>query len=443
MSFLDLIIKKRDGESLSDDELRHFIKVVIGQVDKPSSDLSCQIGAMLMAIYKSGMNDRETSTLTKLMTESGKVLKWKNEWGGITVDKHSTGGVGDKVSHVLVPVLAATGLKVPMITGRSLDFTGGTLDKLESIPNFQAHLTVEEMEKCLEEVGACIVGQTKDFVPADKILYHSRDITGTVNDISLIAGSIVSKKLSEGISALVLDVKTGNAAFCATENRARELASKMVEVASLNGIKTTAFLTAMDAPIGKMIGNSLEIIETVESLSGNCPDDLKELVEVFGGELLFLTSKCTDREKGRIMVKKVMNDGTALDKFRQILVHQGVSEEVSKKLIKDPRSVLPKTTNVTPLIYKGTPGIVVGINALLLAKVGKREERKQGKLNYGVGLELLVHIGSEIKSGDVWLKFHHEGNLPQSEIKVIQSSLEVGSKVPKRKMVLDTISQIV
>lgn len=440
-----IIEKKRDGKKLSKEELIYFINKVVEKERKTQNgervdNLSSQIGAMLMAIYFSGMDDEETATLTELMLNSGKVFKWRNEWKDIVVDKHSTGGVGDKISHVLVPVLAACGLKIPMITGRSLDFTGGTLDKLESIPGFNATLTPQNMEEALEKVGACIIGQTTELVPADKILYHCRDITATVNNISLITGSIVSKKLSEGLSAIVFDVKTGKSAFCETEEVAEKLASLMVNVASSNGVKATAFLTKMDAPIGKMIGNSLEIIETVQCLSGKAPPDIQELVEVFGSELLILSKMCKNQAEAQTLIRKVINNGTALDKFYQILVHQGVSEDTAKLCIHNPVAALPKTECVTEFAYSGNAGVITGIDGKKLAKLGKEEERRDGNLNYAVGIELMLHLGDFIKEGDVWIKMHHEHPLSIDFSAKIQSSLTVGKSFQKSSMILKKIT---
>ncbi|XP_067125227.1 thymidine phosphorylase-like [Centruroides vittatus] len=442
-----IIEKKRDGGKLTTEELHHFIEKVVEKERKVQNgerveDLSGQIGAMLMAIYFSGLDDGETATLTKLMVNSGKVFKWKDEWRDITVDKHSTGGVGDKISHVLVPVLAACGLKLPMITGRSLDFTGGTLDKLESIPNFNASLAAEEVERALEDIGACIIGQTLESVPADKVLYHYRDITGTVNNVSLITGSVVSKKLSEGLSALVFDVKTGKSAFCETEDAAEELASSMVNVASSNGVKVTAFLTRMEAPIGKMIGNSLEIIETVQCLNGNSLYDIQELVEVFGSELLVLSKRCRNEDEAKILIRRALTDGSALEKFYQILVHQGVDKDVARKCVENPSSVLPNTKHVTEFKYNGSAGVVIGIDGKKLAKLCKKEERRDGYLNYGVGIELTLHLGDSIKEGVTWMKMHHEHPLSDEVYSQVQSSLAVGESFHKSSMILKKISSV-
>eukprot|EP00795_Rhopilema_esculentum_P005197 gene5197-332_t len=280
LRYPDLIGIKRDGGNLSPDQIAHFIRgIVEGNVH------GSQLGAMLMAIYLKGMNHDETIGLTHSMLNSGEIFSWPDEWKHLVVDKHSTGGVGDKVSLPLAPALAACGLKVPMISGRSLGFTGGTLDKLESIPGFRTSLTKDEIINIVKEVGCCIVGQTESIVPADKILYSIRDITGTVACIPLVASSIISKKAAEKPKALVLDVKCGNGCFNKTKEVADALAKAMVLASNGLGIQTTAFITEMDNPIGRAIGNSVEVAESLECLHGKGPKDLKELICMQGRKI--------------------------------------------------------------------------------------------------------------------------------------------------------------
>ncbi|XP_059842950.1 thymidine phosphorylase isoform X3 [Hypanus sabinus] len=277
INILEMIRKKRDKQSLSAEEIYYFVQSVTKQTIE-----ECQIGAMLMAIRLQGMTQEETVNLTQEMKTSGVVLEWPKEWSSIVVDKHSTGGVGDKVSIVLAPALAACGCKVPMVSGRGLEHTGGTLDKLESIPGFNINKSPEEVKQILAAVGCCIVGQTPDLVPADKKMYAIRDVTSTVDSLPLIAGSIISKKGAESLAALILDVKFGEGALYKDINRARELAQYLVNVGNCLGIQTAAALSKMDNPIGRCIGNSLEVMESIECLKGKGPKDLEELVTCLG-----------------------------------------------------------------------------------------------------------------------------------------------------------------
>ncbi|KAI3366454.1 hypothetical protein L3Q82_000470 [Scortum barcoo] len=284
MSIPDLINKKKNGVALSEEEVKTFIRAV---TNKTIQD--CQIGAMLMAIWQKGMidNEIEIEYLTREMMSSGEIMSWPKEWAGLVVDKHSTGGVGDKVSLVLAPALAACGCKVPMISGRGLAHTGGTLDKLESIPGFNISQSAAQIREILGSVGCCIVGQTESLVPADRILYALRDVTSTVDSPPLIAGSIISKKGAESLSALVLDVKFGRAALYKDLQSAKDLAQLLVKVGNALGIRTGAALSRMDGVIGRCVGNSLEVMESLETLKGRGPDDLMELVTTLGDDTTF------------------------------------------------------------------------------------------------------------------------------------------------------------
>ncbi|NXQ63083.1 TYPH phosphorylase, partial [Anthoscopus minutus] len=272
-----LIRKKRDGERLEDAEIRNFVRGVTEGTAQQG-----QIGAMLMAIRLRGMDAAETLALTQAMASSGRTLAWPPAWHGLLVDKHSTGGVGDKVSLALAPALAACGCKVPMISGRGLGHTGGTLDKLEAVPGFRVSQSPEEMRHILARVGCCIVGQSAELVPADRVLYGLRDVTATVDSLPLITASILSKKAAERLSALVLDVKFGEAALYPTQESARELARSLVEVGAHLGIRTAALLTRMEQPLGRAVGNALEVLEALECLGGGGPRDLRHLVTALG-----------------------------------------------------------------------------------------------------------------------------------------------------------------
>ncbi|XP_008571982.1 PREDICTED: thymidine phosphorylase [Galeopterus variegatus] len=290
----ELIRLKRDGGRLSEGDIRDFVRAVVDGTAQ-----GAQIGAMLMAIRLQGMDLEETSALTQALAKSGQQLEWPEAWHPQLVDKHSTGGVGDKVSLVLAPALAACGCKVPMISGRGLGHTGGTLDKLESIPGFSVIQSPEQMQVLLEQVGCCIVGQSEKLVPADGILYAARDVTATVDSLPLITASILSKKVVEGLSALVVDVKFGGAAVFPNQEQARELARALVGVGAGLGLRVAAALTAMDNPLGRNVGHTLEVEEALLCMDGAGPPDLRDLVTRLGGALLWLSGQTQKRSNPR------------------------------------------------------------------------------------------------------------------------------------------------
>ncbi|CAI9582632.1 unnamed protein product [Staurois parvus] len=305
-----------------------------------------------MAIRLCGMNSEETMTLTKEMVASGCVLTWPEEWRGLLVDKHSTGGVGDKVSLPLAPALAACGCKVPMISGRGLGHTGGTLDKLESVPGFSSRHSPEQMLEILHSVGCCIVGQSENLVPADKILYEMRDVTATVDSLPLITASVMSKKVAESLSALILDVKFGEAAQSPTIEDARRLAHSLVSVGVSLGIPTIALITNMDNPIGHCVGNSLEVIEALKCLEGKGPEDLRELVTRTGGYLLWLCGQAVSDSQGAEKIAKVLDDGSALQCFRKMMEAQGVQPDIARSL--NSNSNLGNASHIEELIVQTT-----------------------------------------------------------------------------------------
>ncbi|CAG0890748.1 unnamed protein product [Cyprideis torosa] len=346
-----IIGKKRDREELDDEDIQVFIQEFMAG---KTSDY--QLGALVMAFYLHGLTLPETISLTRAMTNSGPLPPWPPQWRGRLADKHSTGGVGDKVSIPLVPILASLGLKVPMISGRSLGFTGGTLNKLESIPGFRVDLSFEEMRHALETAGGCIVGQTEALVPADKAIYACRDQTGTVGSRSLIISSILSKKAAEGIDHLVLDVKFGRGSYQTTQEEAETLASELVEVGKGLGLRVTAFITRMTNPIGRSVGNSLEILESVQFLAGtHRAPDLQELVFQQGGELMVLAGICRHQKEAEEEISRVLNSGEALRTFQAVLECQGVSKDDARELcFGDPWQVLPRASNTKDLSFEGT-----------------------------------------------------------------------------------------
>ncbi|XP_044172521.1 thymidine phosphorylase-like [Acropora millepora] len=421
-----LIGQKRDGKELSEDEINQFVRCV---TSKPV--LEGQIGAMLMAIYLNGMTHEETVHLTKAMMTSGESLMWPTEWKGSVGDKHSTGGVGDKVSLPLAPALAVCGVKVPMISGRSLGHTGGTLDKLESIRGFQVDIDSKRIREIVQNVGCCIVGQTDAMVPADKVLYSMRDVTATVSSVPLISSSIISKKACENPTALVLDVKCGKAAFATTEKSAHDLAQSLVGTCSGLGIKAVVLITAMDAPLGSAIGNSVEVAEAISCLNGEGPQDLKELVCEEGGHLLYTLKKAESVKDGAKRIAYALESGHALRKFGEMLEAQGVQPQDAQKLCHpgaDPFKVLHLAKRKTELFAEKS-GIVKEIDALALAivtkELGAGRDEPEGSIDHGVGIVLCIRVGQFIEKSSKWVTVYHNGNLNDS----LKTSMEKAIKI--------------
>src|SRR3954454_19239771 len=313
MRAVDIILSKRDGRSLTRDEIRFFVDGVTA-----GSLPDYQASALLMAILLRGMTPDETAWLTDAMVHSG-VRVDLGDIPGVKVDKHSTGGVGDKTSLILAPLAAACGVPVPMMSGRGLGHTGGTLDKLEAIPGFRVDLSLDEMKAALTRVGCAMIGQTAEIAPADKKLYALRDVTGTVESIPLISASIMSKKIAEGIDALVLDVKTGSGAFMKTEADSRRLAESLVSIGNASGVRTEAIITAMEAPLGRAVGNALEIVECLDVLKGGGPSDLVEVSVELTIRMLVVGGVSPDRADAERRVRAAIASGAGLERFRQIV----------------------------------------------------------------------------------------------------------------------------
>ncbi|XP_069485586.1 thymidine phosphorylase isoform X2 [Ambystoma mexicanum] len=394
-------------------------------------------GAFLMAVRLRGMEPDETLLLTREMMSSGKILAWPEAWRGLVVDKHSTGGVGDKVSLPLTPALAVCGCKVPMISGRGLGHTGGTLDKLESVPGFNVSQGPEQMLKILEKVGCCIVGQTEELVPADKVLYSMRDITATVDSIPLITSSVMCKKAAESPSALVLDVKYGDAAFYKTLDSARELAQSLVATGNQLGISTAALITEMDCPIGQRIGNSLEVMESLECLKGRGPPDLRELVTWTGGYLLWMCGRAVNAKQGVEMIGRSLDDGSALRRFQAMLEAQGVDSGTAQTLCmgsNDYFKVLRPAKHREELKTQRA-GTVEKIHAmpiaLLLLEMGAGRSQPGQAINHSVGAELMVTIGQHVAEGTPWIRIHHDtAQLADRQKLSLQAALLLGDSAP-------------
>lgn len=391
---VELIRAKRDGGVLSADELRGFIA---GVTDGSLPDY--QVAAMLMAIFFRGLDDAELAAWADAMVRSGDVLDL-SAIPRAKIDKHSTGGVGDKISIPLAPAVAACGVAVPMVSGRGLGHTGGTLDKLESIPGFRVDLDTDRFAALVGELGVCLIGQTSRVAPADKRLYALRDVTGTVESIPLIASSIMSKKLAEGIDGLVLDVKVGAGAFMKDVATARSLCTAMRAIGAGAGKRVTCVLTDMNAPIGTAIGNALEIAESIECLRGGGPADTRELTVVLGAEMLVLGGVETDPVAAAARIGRALDDGSALEVFRKVVAAQGGDPAVCD----DPTRVLPQPRRKVPIVAPRGGHVErviadgIGMAALVLgAGRGKRDD----VIDPAVGLELAVRPGDRVAAGDL------------------------------------------
>lgn len=436
MSAVDIIKKKRGGEMLSDDEIHRFIA---GVTDGSFSDY--QATALLMAICIRGMDGRETATLTDAMVHSGVRLDL-SRFGQVAVDKHSTGGVGDKTSLVIAPAAAACGALVPMMSGRGLGHTGGTLDKLESIPGLRTRLTIDEMMVVLEQTGCALIGQTAEIAPADRKLYALRDVTGTVESMPLICSSIMSKKIAEGVGALVLDVKTGRGAFLRHFEQARELARAMVDTGTRSGVRTEALITNMDEPLGRAVGNALELTECIEVLKGGGPADLVELCEVLAARMLVLSGIGGNESAARIRVRNAIADGSALERFKAIVVAQGGDPRV----IDDP-SLLPAAAHRHAIVAPRS-GFVSALHADLIGRasvlLGAGRERVDSVIDPAVGFMLRRVAGDEVKAGDVVLEIHYNdgARLARAEALAREAIAIADAPPPPAGLVLDRIAAV-
>ena len=395
----------------------------------------------LKAVHMYGISPQDTITLTNEMMNSGSILTWE-EQPHLVVDKHSTGGVGDKMSLMLAPALAACGLKVPMLAGRGLGHTGGTIDKLESIPGFNCNLTPQQMQDIVQKIGCCIVAQNDAIAPADGLLYAIRDVTQTIDSIPLITASIISKKAAEGLHSLVLDVKCGTAAFMKTEQDAIELAKSMVAVASGLGIKCQAQITSMENPIGSHIGNSLEVIESVEILKGNGHSDTKKLVVLQGSALLLMSNIVENLNAGEAMIERVLNDGSALKKFGEMCIHQGVDAEIASRLCQDPLSVLPLSNNKIEIIAQHS-GYVNSIDSMALAEIARIHGAGRFSIEDiiipDVGYIIKKHIGEKIEDGQCWMEFYFSQQPKDSEIKQLSQSITISNHISDNQSRLITV----
>ena len=421
MNFVDLIIKKRDGGELSTEEIKYFVQ---GVTDGSIPDY--QVSSMLMAICLKSLNDRETADLTLAMTHSGRVLDL-SAIDGIKVDKHSTGGVADTTTLILAPLTASLSLKVIKMSGRGLGHTGGTLDKLESIPSFNISLTEQQAIAQVNSIGIAIMGQTADLAPADKRMYALRDVTGTVESIPLIAASIMSKKLAAGSDAIVLDVKYGSGAFMKNLDDARSLARTMVNIGNSLGRKTTALITPMDRPLGMYIGNSLEVIEAIEILKGNCEGRLKTVALELGAKMLVLGGIADNTDKALEMLNTNIHNKKGLDKFKELITAQGGNPTVCENY-----SLFPQTRESYTLVSPKS-GILTSINTTDIGRAsvaaGAGRTVKDAPIDLGAGIIMHVTTGDNIKTGDCIAEiFADTAEKCRSSAEILLSALDISDK---------------
>ena len=423
MSIDDTIRKKRDGLRLDAQEIRDFI-ISYAKGEIPDYVAS----AFLMAVFIRGMDDEETLWLTSAMMESGEILDL-SPIEGFKIDKHSTGGVGDKVSIILLPLVAACGLKIPMISGRGLGHTGGTIDKLEAIPGFRTRLSVEEFVKNVDEIGAAVMVQSERLVPADMKLYAMRDVTGTVESIPLIASSIMSKKIAEGIDGLVLDIKVGSGAFMKNDHEAEVLAEAMIDIGRKMGKKVAVVVTDMNQPLGNAVGNAVEVKEAIAALEGDGPADLMKVVFLLGEQMLLLAEVAETPEVARRILGKCLSSGQALEKFREIVERQGGDANCI-----DDTNLLEVAEERTP-IKSQENGYVQGIDTYAIGsacvELGGGRKTVDQEVDRSVGLILNKKIGDAVEKGETLLSVRCDD---VSEVERVSPLVERAYKIGRRRV---------
>jgi pyrimidine-nucleoside phosphorylase len=433
MRTVDLIHRKRGGEELAPEEIAFLVN---GYTSGDIPDY--QMSAFLMAVFFSGMTDREVSALTDCMMQSGAVLDL-SDIPGVKVDKHSTGGVGDKTSLVVAPIAAAAGVVVPMISGRSLGHTGGTLDKLEAIPGFRTDLTLDEFRAQLKTHGLCFIGQTEEIAPADKRLYALRDVTATVESIPLISSSIMSKKMAEGVDALVLDVKVGNGAFMKKQVEARRLAQMMVGIGRRLDRRVQALITDMNQPLGYAIGNALEVMEASQTLQNAGPADLTRISLELAARMIFLGKKAGSLEEARQIAETKIVDGSAYKKFKQVVQAQGGNAQALDRF-----ELLPNATGMRE-ITAPRGGYVSAIQAEDIGRastmMGAGRNRKDDAIDPAVGVILEVKIGEKVDSGAVLCRLYYtrEEGLDEAA-EMVEDAFRISQQKPEpRELILEVI----
>jgi pyrimidine-nucleoside phosphorylase/thymidine phosphorylase len=434
MRTVDLILRKRGGEELSVDEIRFLLDgYTAGEIP------DYQISAFLMATFFSGMTDRELSSFTEVMIASGTVLDL-SDIPGVKVDKHSTGGVGDKTSLICAPIAAAAGVIVPMISGRGLGYTGGTLDKLESIPGFRTDISLEQFREQLQKLGLAFIGQSDEIAPADKRLYALRDVTGTVESISLIASSIMSKKMAEGIDALVLDVKVGNGAFMKKQVEARRLAQAMVGIGRRLDKKVIALITDMNQPLGYAVGNALEVMEVSQTLQKAGPADLTRLSLELAARMIHVGKVTATLEEARKLAEDRLMDGSAYKKFREVVEAQGGNAQALEHF-----ELLPNATGMREILSPRT-GFVSAIMAEDIGRassmMGAGRERKEDNIDPAVGVILEVKAGEKVEAGSVLCRLYYTNEETLDEAaELVEDAFRIsGTRPEERELILEVVS---
>lgn len=433
MRMVDLIEKKRNGEKLTKEEIKYII------TDYTNGKIpDYQMSALLMATYFEDMTDEEITQLTLTMAHSGEVIDLSSI-EGIKVDKHSTGGVGDTTTLVLAPLVAAVGVPVAKMSGRGLGFTGGTLDKLESIPGFQIELSDEEFVCIVNESKVAVIGQSGDLAPADKKLYALRDVTATVSSIPLIASSIMSKKIAAGADAIVLDVTTGEGAFMKDLDNAKRLAHTMVRIGKLANRQVMAVVSDMSQPLGEAVGNALEVVEAIETLQGHGPADLLEMCYILGSQMVVLAKKADSLEEARRLLEEALTSGKALAKFKEMITNQGgdasVVDHPERLLTAKYQIELPAKESgvVTKLVANE-----IGIAAMLL---GAGRQTKEDAINYGVGLKLHKKIGDAVEVGESLLTIYSDNEEIEEVKERLYKNIVIGASAVEPPLIHDIITE--
>lgn len=424
MNPVEIIIKKRSGKTLTSEEIKFFIN---GFLDGTIPDY--QMSAFLMSVYFQGMTSAETVELTRIMLYSGEVIDLSNI-NGLKVDKHSTGGVGDKTSLVIAPIAAAAGVKVPMISGRGLGHTGGTLDKLESIPGFRTDLSKDEFINLIDKIGVSLIGQTKEIAPADKKIYALRDVTGTVESIPLICASIMSKKLAEGINGLVLDVKTGNGAFMKSLADSENLAINLKNISESFGVKTIAYITDMNQPLGNYVGNWLEVYESIKVLKNEIHNELTELCHLLAGTMIFLGGKAKDVNEGINISKELISNGKAYNKFLEIVENQSGDVTFIENLEKypEPKYIIKVKTNRDGFISE-MDSFAIG---MLGIELGAGRMKYTDVIDPKAGFIFYKKIGDEVKSNEVIAEIRTDKENSDYFISKFLNAIKISDNKPER-----------
>lgn len=433
MRMVDLIEKKRDGNELSKEEIEY---IVTNYTNGKIPDY--QVSALLMAIFYQDMTNEEITNLTLAIANSGDVIDLSS-LEGIKVDKHSTGGVGDTTTLILAPLVASVGVTVAKMSGRGLGYTGGTLDKLEAIPGFQIELSDEEFVRIVNESKVAVIGQSGNLAPADKKLYALRDVTATVDSLPLIASSIMSKKIAAGADAIVLDVTTGDGAFMKNIEDARRLAKTMTSIGKLANRETVAVISDMSEPLGEAIGNSLEVVEAIETLQGNGPEDLVEMCYALGSQMVVLAGKAKTTDEARTLLQEALESGKALAKFKEMIQNQGGDPAI----VEYPERILTaRYTMELPAKQSGVVSKIVanelGIAAMML---GAGRKTKEEDIDHAVGLKLHKKIGDTVTKGESLLTIYSNDEEITSVIELLYKNIEIGESAMKPTLIHDIITE--